>query len=75
LIALAIVVAGYFLQDLALDVPYHAIRAWMGISPPPPHTLVCSAYTLLVTLRLAWWLAVTGLVVLIDPKGIADVFG
>jgi hypothetical protein len=72
-VALGVVVAGYFLQDLTLNVPYHLVRTWLGISPPPPHTLVCSAFTVLVTLRLLWWLAIAGVVGLIDRAGIAEV--
>lgn len=73
-IALGVVAAGYFLQDPVLDVPYHAARRLLGIVPSPvPHTLLCSAFNLLVVLRLSWWLVVTGLVAWIDRTGIVEV--
>lgn len=73
-IALAVVVAGYFLQDSSLTVLYHSARTWLGILPAAtPHTLVCSAFNLLVAIRLIWWIAITALVAVIDPPGIAAV--
>jgi uncharacterized protein len=72
-IALGVVVAAYFLQDTILTGPYHQTRTWLGISPPPPNTLLCSAFGILVSFRLLWWLAITGLVAFLDPPGIAPV--
>ena len=73
IIALVVVAAAYFLQDLVVNRPYHLTRGWLGIGPAPPHTLLCAAYNLLVIFRLAWWLAITGVVTLIDREGIAGV--
>jgi membrane protease YdiL (CAAX protease family) len=73
-VALAVVAAGYFLQDSSLTIFYHSVRSWLGILPAAtPHTLVCSAYNLLVSIRLIWWIAITALVAVIDAPGIAAV--
>ncbi len=71
LIAVMVVAAGYFFQDQILTAPYHHARTWLGISPPPPHTLVCSAFSILVSFRLIWWLAIARIVAFVDPPGIA----
>jgi membrane protease YdiL (CAAX protease family) len=64
------VVAAYFLEDTILTTPYHQTRAWLGISSSPPNTLLCAAYSILVSFRLLWWLIIAGSVAFIDPPGI-----
>ncbi len=74
LIALGLVAAAYFVQDVPLTALYHLLRTALGIPhAPTPTTLLCSAYALLVTLRLLWWIAVTALVAFIAPPGITSV--
>ena len=63
-------VAAYFLEDAILTTPYHQTRAWLGISSSPPNTLLCTAYSILVSFRLLWWLIIAGSVAFIDPQGL-----
>lgn len=73
IIAMGVVVAAYFLEDAIVTTPYHQIRAWLGIPPPPPNTLLCAAYSILVSFRLLWWLIIAGFVAFIEPPGITPV--
>lgn len=50
---------------------YEHTRAWLGIARPPANTLVCSAYSLLTSFRLTWWLAIVALITFIYPPDIA----
>jgi len=70
MIAIGVVVAAMVFQDTILTSAYQHMRTWLGIATPPPNTLVCSAYSLLMIFRLTWWLAVAALVALVDPPGI-----
>jgi len=67
---IGVVVAAMGFQDTLLKSAYEHVREWLGIPPPPPHTLVCAAYSLLMSLRLTWWLAIVALVAVIDPPGL-----
>ena len=73
IIAMGVVVAAYFLEDTILTTPYYQTRAWLGISSSPPNTLLCAAYSILVSFRLLWWLIIAGSVAFIDPPGITPV--
>jgi len=73
MIAIGVVVAAFLLQVTIVTSAYQQVRSWLGISPPPPNTLLCSAYSLLMSFRLIWWLAIAALVALIDPPGIVPV--
>jgi len=61
------------LQVTLVTSAYQLVRRWLGISPPPPNMLLCSAYSLLTSFRLIWWLAIAALVAVIDPPGVAPV--
>ena len=71
--AIGVVVAAFLLQVTLVTSAYQLVRKWLGISPPPPNMLLCSAYSLLTSFRLIWWLAVAALVAIIDPPGVAPV--
>jgi membrane protease YdiL (CAAX protease family) len=73
IIAIGVVVAAFLLHVTVVTSAYQHVRSWLGISPPPPNTLLCSAYSLLMSFRLIWWLAIAALVALIDPPGIVPV--
>lgn len=73
IIAIGVVVVALLFQDTILVSAYQQVRGWLGISPPPPNTLVCSAYSLLMSFRLVWWLAVAAVVAFIDPPSIVPV--
>ena len=57
-IAIVVVAAAFLLQVTLVTSAYQLVRRWLGISPPPPKTLLCSAYSLLMSFRLIWWLAI-----------------
>jgi hypothetical protein len=71
--AIGVVVAAFLLQVTLVTSAYQLVRRWLGISPPPPNMLLCSAYSLLTSFRLIWWLAIAALVAVIDPPGVAPV--
>src|SRR5271170_3912273 len=73
IIAIGAAAAALVFQDTILTSAYQHTRASLGIAAPPPNMLVCSAYTLLMIFRLAWWLAVAALIALINPPSIASV--
>ncbi len=71
--AIVVVVAALPLQNTLVTSAYRLARGWLGISPPPPNTLLCPAYSLLMSFRLIWWLAVAAMVAFIDPPGMVAV--
>jgi membrane protease YdiL (CAAX protease family) len=73
IVAICIVVAAMVFQDTILTSAYRHMRGWLGIPTPPPNTLVCSAYSLLMVFRLTWWLVVAALIAFTDPPGITSV--
>ena len=73
IITIGVVVVAFLLQVTVVTSAYQQVRSWLGIPPPPPNTLLCSAYSLLMSFRLIWWLVIAALIALIDPPGIVPV--
>jgi len=73
-IAVTLVIAAYFLQDVAVSPVYHWLRLRLALPHAPSgNPLYCSTYILLASLRLIWWAAIAGLVYRIEPATIKGI--